>query len=89
MLIGDLTLKDAGGVLIHPLLRRSAAISQGMIQMFSNFLIFSKVMLGPRQKSHFGHILNDCPENGLSSTKIYKFFEAKIINFDFFQNFDK
>ena len=35
------------------------------------------------------HILNDCPENGPSSTKIYKVFEAKIINFDSFQNFDK
>ena len=35
------------------------------------------------------HILNDCPENGPSSTKVYKFFEAKIINFKFFKNFDK
>ena len=50
---------------------------------------FKKMMLGPGSKSHFEHILNDCPENGPSSTKIYKFFEAKIINFDFFQNFDK
>merc|ERR1719232_386760 len=46
-------------------------------------------MLGPRQKSHFGHILNDCPENGPSLTKISENFEAKIINFDFLQNFDK
>ena len=38
---------------------------------------------------HFEHIFNDCPENGPSSTKIYKFFEAKIINFDFFPNLDK
>ena len=40
------------------------------------------------EKSHIEHILNDCPENGPSSTKIYKFFEAKIINFNFFQNID-
>ena len=45
----DLTLIDAGGEeVIHPLLRRSAAISQGIIQMFSNFLTFSGMMLGPR-----------------------------------------
>ena len=31
---------------IHPMLRRSAAISQGMIQMFSKFLTFLKMMLG-------------------------------------------
>ena len=82
-------VNNAGGGGIHPTLRRSAAISQGMIQMFSNFLTFSRMMLGPRCKSHFGHILNDCPENGPSSTKISENFEAKIINFDFFQNFDK
>ena len=35
----------------------------------------------PRVKSHFEHILNDCPENGPSLTK--------IINIDFFQNFNK
>ena len=37
-------------------------------------------MLGPGLKSHSEHMLNDCPENGPSSTKIYKSFEAKIIN---------
>ena len=37
-----------GGGGIHPTLRRLAAISQGMIQMFSNFLTFSRMMLGPR-----------------------------------------
>ena len=40
--------KGGGGGGIHPTLRRSAAISQGMIQMFSNFLTFSRMMLGPR-----------------------------------------
>ena len=38
----------SGGGGIHPTLRRLAAISQGMIQMFSNFLTFSRMMLGPR-----------------------------------------
>ena len=57
--------------------------------MFSNFLTFSLIMLGPGQKSRFEHILNDYPENGPSLTKISENFEAKIINFDFFQNFDK
>ena len=33
--------------------------------------------------------MNDCPENGQSLTKIYWFFETKIINFNFFQNFDR
>ena len=42
-----LNLKRTGGYVIHPLLWRSAAISQEMIQMFSNFLTFSKMMLGP------------------------------------------
>ena len=65
----SLTLIRAGGGGIHPTLRRSAAISQGMIQMFSNFLTFSKMMLGPGSKSHFEHILNNCPENGPSVTK--------------------
>ena len=32
----------------YTLLMRSTAISQGMIQMFSNFLTFSSMMLGPR-----------------------------------------
>ena len=50
---------------------------------------FFKNDVGPKVKESFGHILNDCPENGLSSTKISENFEAKIINFDFFQNFDK
>ena len=40
-------------------------------------------------KSPFWHILSECPENVWSLTKIFKFFEAKIINFDLFQNFDK
>ena len=40
--------KRCRGGVIHLLLRRSAAISQGMIQMFSNFLTFSKMMLGPK-----------------------------------------
>ena len=84
-----LTLKKAGGGLMCPRLRRSLAISRRIMLEFCNFLTFSKMMLGPGSKSHFEHILNDCPENGPSSTKIYKFFEAKIINFDFFQNFDK
>ena len=75
--------------MIHPPVRRLAAISQGMIQMFSKFLTFLKMMLGIGQKRHFEHILNNCPENGPSSTKIYEVFEAKIINFEFFQNFDK
>ena len=52
-------------------------------------LDFSNMMLGPVSKTHFEHILIDCPENGPSLTKTYKFFEAKMINFDFFQNFDK
>ena len=47
------------------------------------------VMLSPGQKSHFEHILNDCQENGPSWTKIYRFFEEKIINFILFKKFDK
>ena len=39
-------------------------------------------------KESFGRIFNDCPENGPSSTKTSEIFEAKIINFDFFQTFD-
>ena len=31
--------------------------------------------------------LNDCLENSPSSTKIYEFFEAKIMNFIFFPKF--
>ena len=45
--------------------------------------------VGPRVKSHFEYILNDCLENRPSLTKIYTFFEAKMINLNFFQHFDK
>ena len=38
--------KRCRGGVIHPTVRRLSAISQGMIQMFSNFLTFSKMMLG-------------------------------------------
>ena len=78
-------LNQARGGLMCPRLRRSLAISRRIMLEFCNFLTFSKMMLGPGSKSHFEHILNDCPENGSSLTKIYKFFEAKIINFDFFK----
>ena len=37
---------------------------------------------------HFEHILNGCPENGPSSPKTYKIFEANFRKVDFFQNFD-
>ena len=84
-----LTLNQARGGLMCPRLRRSLAISSRIMLEFCNFLTFSKMMLSSGSKSHFEHILNDCPENGPSFTKIYKFFEAKNINFIFFQNFDK
>ena len=64
--------------------RRSLAISRRIMLEFWNFLTFSKIMLGQGWKSHFEHILIDCPENGPSLTKTYKFFDTKIINFDFF-----
>ena len=41
-----------------------------------------------RQYSHFEHILNGCPENGPSSPKTYKIFEANFRKVDSFQNFD-
>ena len=85
----SLTLNQAGGGLMCPRLRRKLAISRRIMPEFWDFLTFSKMMLGPGSKSHFEDILNDCPENGPNLTKIYKFFEAKIINFDFFQNFDE
>ena len=51
-------------------------------------LDFFKNDVGPRLKESFEHTLNDYLENGSSSTKIYTFFEAKIINFNFFKNFE-
>ena len=62
-----------------------ADTSQGMIQMFSKFLTFFRMMLGPGWKSHFEHIFNDCPENGPSLTKIYKCFRWKSPNYFFFK----
>ena len=48
---------------------------------------FSILALCVGQKSHFEHILNDYIENGPSLTKIYRFFEAKIITLIFSKNF--
>ena len=47
------------------------------------------MMLGLGYKSHFEHILNDFSENGPNSTEIYKFFEAKIIDFNFFSKLEQ
>ena len=84
-----LTLNQAGGGLMCQRLRRSLAISRRIMLEFCNFLTFSKMMLGPGSKSHFEHILNDCPENGPSLTKIYKFLRRKSLTLIFFQNFDE
>ena len=80
--IALLTLNQAGGgVLMCPRLRRSLAISRRIMLEFCNFLTFSKMMLGPGSKSHFEYILNDCPENGPSSTKIHICGQQKFTNF--------
>ena len=84
------TLNQAGrggGVFMPAALKIACHILQDHAKDLKH-LNFFKNDVGPNIKNHLEHILNDCPENGPSSTKISENFEAKIINFDFFQNFD-